>query len=109
MSERPERRGVRRLSEYLKLEGAKKVHSLIDKVYKRKNLELAWEKVRANKGSGGIDAVTIQTFEQDAKLHLVRLETELRTNTYRPLAVRRVEIPKRGDPTRTRPLGTGGL
>ena len=72
MSERPERRGVRKLPEYLKLEGARKVHSLIDKVYKRKNLELAWKKVRANKGSGGIDEVTIQTFEQEAKLQLDR-------------------------------------
>ena len=33
--------------------GARKVHSLVDKVYKRKNLEMAWEKVKANRGSGG--------------------------------------------------------
>ncbi len=33
--------------------GAKKVHSLIDKVYKRKNLEMAWEKVKEEPGSGG--------------------------------------------------------
>src|SRR2546429_8344808 len=30
-------------------------HSLIDKVYKRKNLEMAWEKVKENRGSGGED------------------------------------------------------
>jgi RNA-directed DNA polymerase len=35
--------------------GTKKVHSLIDKVYKRKNLEMAWERVKANRGSGGVD------------------------------------------------------
>jgi hypothetical protein len=29
--------------------GARKVHSLVDKLYKRKNVELAWEKVRQNK------------------------------------------------------------
>ncbi len=33
--------------------GAKKVHSLVDKVYKQKNLEIAWERVKANRGSGG--------------------------------------------------------
>ena len=33
----------------------KKVHSLIDKVYKRKNLEMAWEEVKENRGSGGVD------------------------------------------------------
>jgi hypothetical protein len=35
--------------------GAKKVHSLVDKVYKQKNLEIAWEYVQANRGSGGVD------------------------------------------------------
>jgi hypothetical protein len=37
--------------DWINLTGAKKVHSLIDKVYKRKNLEMAWEKVKANRGS----------------------------------------------------------
>jgi hypothetical protein len=32
--------------------GVKKVHSLTDKVYRRKNLEMAWETVKANRGSG---------------------------------------------------------
>ena len=36
-------------------QGKKKVHSLIDKVFSRKNLELAWEKVKKNRGSAGID------------------------------------------------------
>ena len=35
--------------------GARKVHSLVDKVYKKKNLELAWQKVRQNRGAGGVD------------------------------------------------------
>jgi hypothetical protein len=35
-------------------EGRKqKVHSLVDKVYSRKNLKLAWERVRANQGASG--------------------------------------------------------
>jgi hypothetical protein len=38
----------------------RKVHSLIDKVFSRKNLELAWEKVKRNRGSAGIDEVTIE-------------------------------------------------
>jgi RNA-directed DNA polymerase len=40
--------------DWINLTGAKKAHSLIDKVYKRKNLEMAWEKVKENRGSGGI-------------------------------------------------------
>jgi RNA-directed DNA polymerase len=39
--------------------GARKVHSLIDKVYKRKNLEMAWEMVKANRGSGGVDGQSL--------------------------------------------------
>ena len=50
LCEKPERHGPRRLSDYLMLEGQKqKVHSLVDKVYSRKNLKLAWERVRANR------------------------------------------------------------
>jgi RNA-directed DNA polymerase len=41
----------------------KKVHSLIDKVFSRQNLELAWSRVKKNRGSAGIDNVTITVFE----------------------------------------------
>jgi hypothetical protein len=40
----------RRLVDWINPTGAKKVHSLIDKVYQRKNLEMAWEMVKANRG-----------------------------------------------------------
>jgi len=50
MSEKPVHSRRRRLVDWINLTGAKKVHSLIDKVYKRKNLEMAWEKVKANRG-----------------------------------------------------------
>src|SRR6516225_10331933 len=54
MSEIPVRPAPRRLADWINPTGAKKVHSLIDKVYKRKNLEMAWECVKANRGSGGV-------------------------------------------------------
>ena len=42
LCEKPERHASRRLSDYLTLEGQKqKVHSLVDKIYARKNLHLA--------------------------------------------------------------------
>jgi hypothetical protein len=41
MSEKPVHSCLRRLVDWINLTGAKKVHSLIDKVYKRKNLEMA--------------------------------------------------------------------
>jgi len=51
LSEKPVRSRLRRLVDWINLTGAKKVHSLIDKVYKRKNLEMAWEKVKANRAA----------------------------------------------------------
>jgi len=42
LAKKPVRSRLRRLVDWINLTGAKKVHSLIDKVYKRKNLEMAW-------------------------------------------------------------------
>ena len=72
----------------------RKVHSLIDKVYSQKNLELAWEKVRKNKGAAGVDGLSIGRFEERREYYLDRLHRKLREGTYRPKPVRRVEIPK---------------
>jgi len=71
-----------------------KVHSLIDKVYSRKNLELAWERVKKNKGAAGVDEVTIARFEEHKDSYLDTLHRKLREGTYRPKPVRRVGIPK---------------
>ena len=106
LCEKPEPHAPRRLSDYLVLEGQKqKVHSLVDKVYSRKNLKLAWERVRANEGASGTDGVSIEAFAGNLEQNLERLHRELRDGTYQPQAVRRLEIPKRGAPGKTRPLG----
>jgi len=106
LCEKPEPHAPRRLSDYLVLEGQKqKVHSLVDKVYFRKNLKLAWERVRANEGASGTDGVSIEAFAGNLEQNLERLHRELRDGTYQPQAVRRLEIPKRGAPGKTRPLG----
>ncbi|HEY2527555.1 MAG TPA: group II intron reverse transcriptase/maturase [Xanthobacteraceae bacterium] len=106
LCEKPERHAPRRLSDYLVLDGqTRKVHSLVDKVYSRKNLKLAWERVRANDGASGTDGVSIEVFAGNLEENLERLHQELREGTYQPQAVRRLEIPKRGAPGKTRPLG----
>lgn len=80
-----------------------KVHSLIDKVYKLLNLYIAWEKVRANKGAGGVDRVSVEDFEQNLDLNLREIHRLLYEDKYIPQPVRRVWIPKpNGD---KRPLG----
>jgi len=82
-----------------------KAHSLIDKVYSKTNLKIAWERVKANQGAGGIDKVSIASFDKVAEEELEKLYKELREDTYKPLPVRRVYIPKRGKPGERRPLG----
>jgi group II intron reverse transcriptase/maturase len=105
LSEKPVHRRPRRLADWINPTGAKKVHSLIDKVYKRKNLQLAWEKVKANGGSGGIDGQTLEKFEEQLEQRLDRLYQELKEDTYRPEPVRQVAIPKSGKPGEFRTLG----
>jgi RNA-directed DNA polymerase len=77
--------------------------SLIDKVSAPRTLDLAWTKVRSNRGAAGADGVSVERFEAGAQAYLAELAAELGNGSYRPLPVRRVEIPK-GD-GRNRPLG----
>jgi RNA-directed DNA polymerase len=78
-------------------------YSLMDKVFAPDTLDAAWEKVSANEGAAGVDGQSIKRFEGRAELYLTELSTALRTGSYRPQPIRRVEIPK-GD-GRMRPLG----
>jgi hypothetical protein len=54
----------------------------------------AWEKVRANKGAPGVDAVSISLFEQQWRDNLYRLWNRMSSGSYFPGPVRGVEIPK---------------
>ncbi len=104
-TEKPLCQRPRRLADWLNPDGQRKVHSLVDKVYQPKNLRAAWDKVKANRGSGGIDGQSLEEFEQELEEHLTRLHEELRTDRYQPLPVKRVNIPKPGKPGEWRPLG----
>jgi RNA-directed DNA polymerase len=77
--------------------------SLIDKVARRKTLQVAWEQVRRNRGAAGVDRQSVERFGARAEAYLEELERALKEGEYRPQAVRRVEIPK--GPGQTRPLG----
>ena len=105
ISEKPRSHKPRRLAEWLNPTGANKIHSLVDKIYKRKNLELAWLKVKRNQGAGGIDGQGIGEFEINLDDNLQKLQKELREDTYKPQPVLRCLIPKAGQPGKTRPLG----
>jgi RNA-directed DNA polymerase len=80
-----------------------KKHSLIDQVWNEKNLEKAWKRVKENKGSAGIDRVTIQEFENNLPQNLTEIQRLLKEKRYTPKPVKRVLIPK--DNGKMRPLG----
>ena len=50
-------------------------------MYQRKNLELAWRKVKRNAGAAGVDGRTMEAFEERLDAHLDRLQRELRDRT----------------------------
>jgi hypothetical protein len=52
----------------------RKVHSLIDKVYDPANLGEAWKRVRENKGSAGIDGLTIARSSNDRTNFWIRCD-----------------------------------
>lgn len=79
-------------------------HTLSDKVYQPINLLLASWKVLGNEGAAGVDQQTVEHFRDKHAEELRRLEEDLRADTYRPHAVKRVWIPKPGS-TEKRPLG----
>lgn len=79
-------------------------HTLSDKVYQPDNLVLASLMVLANQGAAGVDHQTVERFQECHQEELDRLADDLRADTYRPQAVRRVWIPKPGSAEK-RPLG----
>jgi RNA-directed DNA polymerase len=83
---------------------ARKAHSLIGQVHDRRNLRRAWERVKENKGAGGVDGVTIARFDRNREHYLEVLHRQLKEGRYRPRPLRRVEIDKPGT-TKKRPLG----
>ena len=83
---------------------AQKAHSLIGRVYDRRNLQRAWERVKRNKGAGGVDGVTIARFDENLDRYLDVLHQQLKDGRYRPRPVKRVEIDKPGT-TKKRLLG----
>jgi RNA-directed DNA polymerase len=81
-----------------------KWYSLIDKLYPEITLRAAFKAVAANRGSAGVDHVSIADYTETLDANLARLSEALRAGTYRPQAIRRHYIPKPGSQEK-RPLG----
>ena len=72
-----------------------KMHSLYGQILRDRALSQAWRQVKANKGSGGIDNETIETFGENEEENIMALLEELKEKEYRPAPVRRIYIPKK--------------
>ena len=83
----------------------RRFHALYDKVARSDILWWAWDEVQANRGAPGADGVTIADVEASGVAAFLHdLAAALKAGTYRPALLRRVHIPKPGQPGRTRPL-----
>jgi len=67
---------------------------LMEEVCERENLKEALRRVRANKGSAGVDGMTVGGITDYLKQHWPAIREQLLNGTYEPRPVRRVEIPK---------------
>lgn len=80
-----------------------KWHSIYGQILSDRKLMAAWKQVERNRGCGGIDQETIETFKADEEEKIQNIRKELKEKEYRPTPVKRVYIPKKnGD---KRPLG----
>lgn len=74
---------------------SRRFHALYDKVYRDDVLVEAWKRVKANKGSRGVDGIRIEDIEaQGVNRYLSSIQGELKDGTYKPSPVKRVMIPK---------------
>ena len=95
-----------KLSQKAKQEPSFRFYTLIDRIYREDTLMTAYKKVKLNHGAPGVDGADcakIESREGGLAAFLQQLRHELETNTYKPLPVRRVYIPKENG--KLRPLG----
>lgn len=82
----------------------RRFHALFDRICRGDVLQVAWDRVRANRGAAGVDRVTLREVEgYGVQRMLDELARDLLAGRYHPLPVRRVEIPKQDG--KKRPLG----
>ena len=67
---------------------------LMDEVLSKDNLNQAYLQVTRNKGASGVDDMTCEEVKDYLKVHGNELISQIKSREYKPLPVRRVEIPK---------------
>jgi RNA-directed DNA polymerase len=69
---------------------------LMEEVVERRNMQAALKQVRANKGSPGVDGMSVDELPDFLKTHWLEIKDQLLAGTYQPQVIKRVEIPKPG-------------
>ncbi len=96
----------RTLYRVAKSQPARKFPMLYEKICHAEVLQEAWRRVKANRGAAGVDKVDIDdVVAYGEERFLAEIRQALVSKTYRVARIRRVHIPKPGQPGRTRPLG----
>ncbi len=67
---------------------------LLEEILSRENMLLAYKRVKANKGAGGVDGITIEEVDKYLKENWIDIRDKIRRRKYKPKPVKRVEIPK---------------
>ena len=75
---------------------SQKTMQLMEAVVERENMLKALRRVEANKGSAGVDGVSVRALRASLREHWPRIKEELLEGRYQPQPVRKVEIPKPG-------------
>lgn len=91
---KPAARGTETLGAKRKSESLAGTERLMEEVCERENCKQALQRVKANKGSPGVDGMTVDELPEYLKQHELEIGEQLRNGTYQPQPVRRVEIPK---------------
>jgi hypothetical protein len=102
----PARKLQRTLYRVAKQQPERRFTLLYDKVCRRDILQEAWRRVKSNKGAAGVDQVDIDSIRDYGEgRFLIELEQELRSRQYRVSMVRRVHMPKPGQPGKDPAVG----
>ncbi len=87
-------KGTETLMAKRKSESLAGTERLMEEVCELENSKQALQRVKANKGSPGVDGMTVEELPEYLKQHGPEIGEQLRNGTYQPQPVRRVEIPK---------------
>ena len=90
----------REFSATLKGETDEFEYGSLERILSRENLLLAMKRVISNKGSHGVDGMTVYELKQFLQMNWIRIREDIFNNEYKPMPVRRVEIPKSSGGTR---------